>query len=108
MNITKISDDFAITSQVLPTDIADIAAAGYMAIICNRPDGEEAGQPCAEDIALACEEAGIAFHHIPVSGMPASQDLVDQHREVINSSAGPVLGYCRTGQRARYLWNGNS
>ena len=108
MNISKIDDNFSITSQIQPADIAGIAAAGYVAIICNRPDGEEANQPCAADIARECENAGIAFHHIPVSGMAASQELIDQHREVIKSSNGPVLGYCRTGQRARYLWNGNN
>lgn len=108
MNISKIDDDFAITSQLQPADIADIGAAGYVAIICNRPDGEEVNQPCAADIAEACEIAGIAFHHIPVAGMPASQELVNQHREIVNSSAGPVLGYCRTGQRARYLWSGTT
>ena len=56
------------------------------------------------EIAAACEEAGLAFHHIPVSGMPFLEAAVQEHRDAIDASAGPVLGYCRSGQRSMMIW----
>jgi sulfide:quinone oxidoreductase len=43
---------------------------------------------------------GLGFHHIPVRGMPIPADDVAQHRRIINESTGPVLAYCRSGQRS--------
>src|SRR3546814_14684481 len=38
----------------------------FRSIVCNRPDGEEAGQPTAAAIAAAAEAHGLRFVHIPV------------------------------------------
>ena len=93
MNISRITDGYAVTPQILASDVAAIAAAGFVAVICNRPDGEEAGQPVASDIAAECAKAGLSFHHIPVSGMPVAEDAVQEQRRIIEESDGPVLGY---------------
>jgi uncharacterized protein (TIGR01244 family) len=45
MNIKWIDDRFSVSPQVVPADLAAIKAAGFVAIINNRPDGEEEGQP---------------------------------------------------------------
>jgi len=108
MTITRITTDFAIAPQVLPDDVVAIAAEGFVAIICNRPDGEEPGQPTAADISIACEEAGLAFHYLPVSGMPLSVDVIEEQRRLISESGGPVLGYCRTGQRSQLIWQASA
>lgn len=104
MNLSKLTDNYAVSDQIQAADIAALAAQGFVAVICNRPDNEEPGQPQASDIAAACENAGIAFFHVPVSGMPLPESAVQAHREVIETSAGPVLGYCRSGQRSMVLW----
>ena len=104
MNISKISDNYAVTPQILPEDVHAIAEQGFVAIICNRPDGEEPGQPALADIIAACGEAGISFHHVPFSGMPIPEDAIAEHRRVIDQSGGPVLAYCRSGQRSLLIW----
>lgn len=40
MDIRQIDDRYAVTGQIAPDEVRDIVAAGYQAIICNRPDGE--------------------------------------------------------------------
>jgi uncharacterized protein (TIGR01244 family) len=104
MNSLKIAENYAVAAQVLPQDIAAIAAEGFKTVICNRPDQEEPGQPTAAEIASACEEAGLIFHHIAVAGMPVADELIQQQKQAIDSSAGPVLAYCRTGGRSQFMW----
>ena len=108
MNFSQIADDYAIAPQILPDDVAALAAQGFVTIICNRPDGEEPGQPDAAEIAAACIAAGLAFHHIPVSGMPIAIEVIEEQRRLITNSDGPVLGYCRTGQRSQIIWSASA
>jgi sulfide:quinone oxidoreductase len=108
MNISKISDDYAVAPQILPDEVSAIAKQGFVAIICNRPDGEEPGQPALADIIAACSEAGLSFHHVPVSGMSIPDDAIAEHRRVIDQSDGPVLAYCRSGQRSLLIWQASA
>ena len=105
MNLSQITVDYAVAPQIHPEDITALAEQGFVTIICNRPDGEEPGQPSAADIAAACDAAGLAFHHIPVSGMPVAAENIQEQRRLINESDGMVLGYCRTGQRSQIIWS---
>lgn len=108
MSISKISDDYAIAPQILPEEVPAIAEQGFVSVICNRPDGEEPGQPTVAEIAAACDAAGLKFHHVPVSGMPIDEDAIAEHRRVVNQSDGPVLGYCRSGQRSLLIWQASA
>jgi len=108
MNISRISNNYAVAPQILPVDVAAIAEQGFVAIICNRPDGEEPGQPASADIAAECTKAGLAFHHIPVSGMPIPEPAILEQRRLIDESGGMVLGYCRSGQRSLIIWQASA
>jgi sulfide:quinone oxidoreductase len=108
MNISQVAEKYSVTPQVLPEDVASLAAEGYVAIICNRPDGEEPGQPTAAEIADECAKVGLGFHHLPVAGMPISTEVIQQQRRLIDDSDGPVLGYCRTGQRSLIIWQASA
>ncbi|MCJ7592470.1 MAG: TIGR01244 family sulfur transferase [Woeseiaceae bacterium] len=108
MNISRISDNYAVAAQILPMEVAAIAEQGFVAIICNRPDGEEPGQPTSAEIAAECVKAGLAFHHIPVSGIPISERAILEQRRLIDESGGPVLAYCRSGQRSLIIWQASA
>ncbi|MGJ3628692.1 beta-lactamase hydrolase domain-containing protein [Sphingomonas sp. MMS24-JH45] len=43
LDIRRIDDRFAVAPQIAVEDVAAIKAAGFVAIISNRPDGEEPG-----------------------------------------------------------------
>ena len=102
--LQPLSDDFAVSPQISPDDVAAIAERGYTTVICNRPDDEDAGQPTAADIASACEAQGLAFYHLPFQGSQLPPGLVEEFAACLNASPGPVLAYCRSGQRCGYLW----
>jgi uncharacterized protein (TIGR01244 family) len=104
VTITRIAENYAVAAQILADDVAAIAAEGFVAIICNRPDNEEPGQPTAAEISAACDAAGLAFHHVPVSGMPVASAVIQEQHRLIADSDGPVLGYCRSGQRSQFIW----
>ena len=104
MTIYRLSERCAVAGQIQPAEIAAFAAEGFTTVVCNRPDGEDPGQPTAADIERECAAHGIDFHHVPVSHGGLSMDTVARFRDVVSSSAGPVLAYCRSGQRSSILW----
>nr|WP_301332685.1 TIGR01244 family sulfur transferase [Parerythrobacter lacustris] len=78
----------------------ELAGAGYRTVICNRPDGEEPGQPTVAAIREAAEAAGLAFHHIPVAGGAFPEPAIRSFADVRAAADGKVLAYCRTGTRS--------
>lgn len=100
MEIRMVDDDFAVASQMQPKDLAGLADQGFVAVICNRPDGEEPGQPPLDDMRRAAQEAGLAFHHIPVAGGMFPPAAIAAFAAIRRGTKGKVLGYCRTGTRS--------
>ena len=104
MKIYQLSETCSVASQIQPDDAQALADAGFRAVVCNRPDGEEFGQPSAETIGNACKSAGLTFHLIPIDRSGIRNDMVDSFREIVKDAGGPVLAYCRSGQRSSVLW----
>ena len=103
MTIYQLSESCAVAGQIQPADVATIAAEGFTTIVCNRPDGEDFGQPAASEVEAECAAHGVAFHHIPVD-RGLSMDLVEQFSQAVAASAGKILAYCRSGQRSSVIW----
>jgi sulfide:quinone oxidoreductase len=101
MAFTALNDRISISPQIGASDVGAIKAAGFRAIICNRPDGEDAGQPSAEEIQAAAEQAGLGFAHVPVRANPPSTADAAAMRIVLAALPAPVLAYCRTGGRSQ-------
>jgi len=103
MSIRTLTPTLRVSPQIDPSDVAGLAASGFRAIVCNRPDGEEAGQPAASAIAAAAEAHGLRFVHIPVvSGRIGEGDAAAMARALAELPA-PVLAYCRSGARSEQL-----
>lgn len=100
MDIRNIMQGFAVAPQMRPSDMKTIADLGFVAVMCNRPDGEEKGQPSIAEMRTAAQSAGLIFHHIPVSGGVFPEEAIAAFRAVRCDSDGPVLAYCRTGTRS--------
>ncbi|MCR4268360.1 TIGR01244 family sulfur transferase [Nitratireductor sp. ZSWI3] len=104
MDIRQIADDYAVSPQITADEVAKVKAAGFRSIICNRPDGEEAGQPEAQAIARAAEAEGLSFRHVPVvSGAMTMEDVTDM-AAALKELPGPVFAYCRSGARSANLY----
>jgi uncharacterized protein (TIGR01244 family) len=104
MNVSRIDPDYAAAGQIAPGDVATIAAQGYRSLMCNRPDGEEFGQPSFAEIAAAADAAGLATAHVPVVSGQITADDVEAFRAAMAALPGPVFAYCRSGARCQHLW----
>ena len=104
MNIRPVTNDFSVCPQVLPSDLPSLKAKGFRAIICNRPDHEEPGQPSFAEVAAAATAVGIEARHIPVRPDAINADGVAAFGRAIKELPAPVLGYCRSGARSAAMW----
>lgn len=104
MEYRPINDDYAVSGQITPEDVALIKAAGFRSIICNRPDDEQPGQPSAQEIAVAAAAADLIFKHIPfTSGQMTEQDVAKMV-EALDEIPGPVFAFCRSGARSTNIY----
>jgi uncharacterized protein (TIGR01244 family) len=102
--IRTVDDTISVAPQIVPADVAGIAAAGFVAIVNNRPDEEEAGQPEAAAIEAAARAAGLSYTAIPVTHAGFSSHQVEAMAGVLAAAGGPVLAFCRSGTRSCNLW----
>lgn len=101
MQVNQIDDRLSVAPQIRVADVANLAAAGFCAIICNCPDGEGPDQPTGGEIAVAAV-AGLAFRYLPiVSGKVGDEDAA----AFAAALPGPALAYRRTGTRSATLWS---
>ena len=101
----RLSATMSATPQFPPDDVAAAGAGGTPLTTNNRPDGEDDGQPAGAEIEAAAPTAGIAYCAIPVSGGGFGEPQVNDMIEALQSTDGPVLGYCRSGTRSTLLWS---
>ncbi len=104
MNIKPIAPEFSVTPQICPADMLAISDQGFKSILCTRPDGEDAGQPSAAEIAAAAARAGLDFAHVPVASREVSPADAGKMAQALDSLPKPVLGYCRSGARAEAMF----
>ena len=104
MELKRINQHVTVSPQISPEDVPAIKAAGFVAIINNRPDGEAPGQPLSDAIQQAAQAAGLVYHFIPLGREGVSPDMVERTKNALEGSAGPVFCYCRSGTRSTTLW----
>ena len=103
MDIKYLRPGLSVAPQLHPEDMAAVVAAGFRAVICNRPDGEADDQPTAAAVRTAAERVGLAFAHVPaIPGAMTDADAAAM-RAALDSLPAPVLAYCRSGARAEAL-----
>ena len=104
MKIVQLSANVAVSEQITPDNVPEIAAAGFKVLINNRPDGEEGNQPANADIAAAAAAAGLEYHYMPINAMNFPGPDFEQMTDLLDDPQRPVLAFCRTGTRCTNLW----
>jgi uncharacterized protein (TIGR01244 family) len=104
LDVKRINDHVSVSPQISPDDLVAIKAAGFAAIINNRPDGESADQPSSATMEAAAQKAGLDYHYIPLGRDGVSPQMVEETKAVLEGSTGPVFCYCRSGTRSTTLW----
>ncbi len=104
-DIVFITPCLAVASQFEAADFERAAAMGFKSVINNRPD-EEKGLPIDSKAGEAlARRAGLAYAYQPV--LPHNlldEDVIDAFEDALAGMPGPVLAYCRTGNRSSILW----
>lgn len=109
LNLMSLDDRVAVSGQLTPEDMKDVAAARYVAVVNNRPDGEAMfGQPRTADLKRAAEGAGLVFLDLPFSGPRATPDQVRALAALLAEGDGRVLAFCKSGMRSALLWGAAS
>jgi uncharacterized protein (TIGR01244 family) len=105
VSLASLDDRVSVSGQLQPTDMAEIAAAGYVAVVNNRPDGEAMfGQPRTADLAQAAQTAGLTFLDLPFSDPRATPDQVLALADLLAEKSGRIVLYCKSGMRSTLLW----
>ena len=104
MDIRKITDNYAVSPQILPEDLPAIAAAGFTTVICNRPDEEVPAEIQSEVMRIATEAAGLRFEVLPLTHATIGGSVADQ-MALCAASDGPVFAYCASGTRCSIVWS---
>lgn len=105
METRTVTTDLAVAGQLTPADLPAVAAAGFRAVICNRPDGESEGQPAFAEIAAAARRAGLEAEYLPVVSGQLGQDDAVAFGQLLDTLPKPILAYCRSGTRSFTLWS---
>lgn len=104
MSYRSLTPEYAVSPQIAPEDVTQIAAAGFTTLICNRPDAEVPQDLAARHIAAAAQAAGLTFVENPFSHQDFHGGLVNSQADAIASANGPVFAYCASGNRSSVLW----
>jgi len=105
MDIRQLTPEISVAPQLQTADMADVAKLGFRTIINNRPDHEGAGQPSTREMQAAAERSGLRFHFQPVISGAITPADVAAFRNLLSEAEGPVLAYCRSGNRCTVLWS---
>ncbi|MEM9524419.1 MAG: TIGR01244 family sulfur transferase [Pseudomonadota bacterium] len=103
MDIRAITDAYAVSPQIEPGDMAALAAEGFTAVICNRPDPEVPPELGRDAMERAARRAGLTFVYNPVAGGAPGMEAVAAQSAVL-ASGGKVFAYCTSGTRSCILW----
>lgn len=104
MQLKPLTPQLSVTPQIAPEDLPALAAQGFTTLICNRPDGEQAGQPDHDTMAAAAQAAGLRYAYLPVVSGQVTAEQGQAFGELLAQAGGPVAAYCRTGTRSTILW----
>ncbi|MGB7406284.1 MAG: TIGR01244 family sulfur transferase [Pacificimonas sp.] len=104
MDIRHLDKRASAAPQIAPTEIEQVKAAGFAALLNNRPDHEEPGQPTSEQMSSAAAAAGLRYAHIPLGQEPLTAEMINAVREALDAANGATLLFCRSGTRSTTLW----
>lgn len=105
MHMTWHTPDFATAPQLRLVDIAECAGRGFALIVNNRPDGEGEDQPPSELLQTEAERLGLEYAYLPIVPGELTDREARDFADLASQAEGPVLAFCRTGNRSQKLWN---
>ncbi|MEY8839196.1 TIGR01244 family sulfur transferase [Cribrihabitans sp. XS_ASV171] len=104
MDIRSITPSYAVTPQIAVEDVPAIAQAGFVRVICNRPNAEVPPSHGSEAIGAAVRAAGLDYQVLELTHQTMTHENAARQVELIAEADGPVLAYCASGTRSTIAW----
>jgi sulfide:quinone oxidoreductase len=104
MQLNRLSATLYVSPQLQLPDLAALREAGFRSIICNRPDGEETGQPSFQQIDSEARRLGMQARYLPVVAAAIMPKDGVGFGALLAELPGPTVAYCRSGTRSTSLW----
>lgn len=94
-----------VAAQISPRDLKRLRETlGVKAVIDMRPDGEDARQTPAAQMAAAAADEKLAFSYVPTPHGAVPGSTLDAFDKAFGGADRPTLLYCRSGSRAARVW----
>ncbi|SDW17173.1 TIGR01244 family protein [Ruegeria halocynthiae] len=104
MEIRPITPRYAVSPQILVEDVPTIAQAGFVKVICNRPNVEVPPDQQSDAIGQAVRDAGMEYEVLELTHQTMTPENIALQRDLAESCSGPVLAYCASGTRCSVVW----
>ncbi len=104
MEIRPITPRYAVSPQITVEDVPAIAEAGFVKVICNRPNAEVPANMQSDAIGEAVRAAGLEYEVLELTHQTMTPENVALQRQLAESCGGPVLAYCASGTRCSVVW----
>ncbi|WP_171235228.1 TIGR01244 family sulfur transferase [Ruegeria sp. HKCCA6837] len=104
MEIRPITPRYAVSPQITVDDVPAIAAAGFVKVICNRPNVEVPPTMQSDAIGDAVRAAGMEYEVLELTHQTMTPENVRRQRDMAENCSGPVLAYCASGTRCSVIW----
>lgn len=105
MHMIWHTPSFATAPQLQPADLAECITRGFVLVINNRPDGEEADQPSSSELQAEAAKLGLQYAYLPIVPGELTDKEAHEFAKLASMADGPALAFCRTGNRSQKLWN---
>lgn len=103
MDLRQISPTLAVSAQILPEDVPALAEAGFTVLVNNRPDEEVEAEIDHAAMERAAAAVGMRYHYLPFHPGQITSQLIGDFGAAL-AGPGPVVAYCRSGNRSTVLW----
>ncbi|NVO57214.1 TIGR01244 family phosphatase [Rhodobacteraceae bacterium B1Z28] len=104
MEIRPITPRYAVSPQITVEDVPAIAKAGFVKVICNRPNTEVPADMQSDAIGEAVRAAGMEYEILELTHQTMTPENVARQRDMAEGCSGPVLAYCASGTRCSVVW----
>lgn len=104
-SIVYLTPDLAVTGELQPADLAEIASLGFKSLVNNRPDSEEEGQMTNHTEASHAWRHGLRYRFVPSSKLDLFTDnVVEGMADALANLPRPILAHCKSGIRSAIIW----
>lgn len=99
-----LTPTLSVTAHLSEADVVQAARDGFLAIINNRPDGEDPAQLSSDSIARLAAQYGMEYAFVPVVSSQIGAVEIAGMAHAMATLKAPALAFCRSGTRSTTLW----